>query len=416
MRILILMAAVAVPTSGIVWGFVWWQDRPVRHITNLLDDEDYASALQHADRFLAQAPGDIRAQMLKARALTALGQYEAADALFQRLALRNNGFPDDSDALRAWSVSLLHMQQWSRAISILETLAASFPTDAEVLYRLTVARIRLRRYHAALESAEQLVKIPGHEDQANVMVGTIHHDRGNRRAAIDAWDTVLKSNPKAENLQITPGAFLAMIGEDVLEMGESERAASLLERSVADDPAGRAYALLGNAYSELARPEEAIEAWKKALEYDELNPTAREELANVALRGGRPQEAVDLMAPFESAPNLNSSSAYMLQRAYAQLKQPEKADHWRARANTLRDAEKVRSTLTELIRNSRDPFWSGYLYAYKLADEGQWGQAENIVRDLLIQRPSDASLRALAEAIMQRGTLPPLGGDLVRPD
>ncbi len=186
-HVVLLMATIAAGTGVGVWGFIWWQDRPVRTISALLDAEEYEQAMRLADQFLVDHPHDTRTQLLRARAFSALGRHTEADSVFQQVALQSNGFPDDVAALRDWSVTLLHLKKWPRAASVMETLAQSAPSDPEILYRLSVARIRLRQYEAALESTRQLAAIPGHEDQANVMLGTIHHDRGNRRAALDAW-------------------------------------------------------------------------------------------------------------------------------------------------------------------------------------------------------------------------------------
>ncbi len=387
---------------------IWWQDQPLRDISALLDEEDFGASLTLANQFLAGHRNDSRAQILKARALSGLRRHDAADALFRRVALESNGFPDDTDAVRAWSVSLLSSEKWLRAVSVLEILLQSAPADPETLYRLTVARIRLRQYEDALHTAKQLSTVSGHEEQAYVMIGTIHHDRGDRRAALDAWEIVLKTNPAATNLQISSGEFKAMVGEELLELGFPQHAAEVLEESVKTESIARAYTYLGKAYSQTNRQDQASQAWQEALRCDEMNADAREELANEALRDRQPQRAVELMQPLAAANHMKSSSAYVLQRAYAQLQQKENTERWRDRANVLRDSEKKRSQIAELIRKEKDPFWSGFLHTYDLADQKQWASAERIVSDMLLQHPDADLLRDLAESIRQRTELPEL--------
>lgn len=394
---------------GICAGIgVWWQDRPLREVAALLAKEDFEGSFTAANRFLIKHPNDTRAELLKARSLSSMNRHNEADRLFQTIAIKSNGFPDDVDALRAWSVSLLYLEQWPRAVSILETLLQTSPTDAELLYRLSVARIRLRQYAAALESTQQLAKVPGHEDQANVMVGTIHHDRGNGREALDAWEKVIANNPELKDLQISPGEFQAMIGDELLRLGELDRAITTLEKSVSTRPAGNTYALLGEAYSQTNRPADAKNAWQESLRTEPTNATAREELASLALREGQPQDAVDLMRPLTSSSDFSSSSAYVLQRAYGQLKQTREADYWRKQANMLRQKEKRRSRISEMLRNSADAYWSGYLHAYQLADQQKWSSAEKIASDLLIKRPNDPLMQNLIQAIRQHSELPSL--------
>ncbi|MCK4840069.1 MAG: hypothetical protein KAS94_14790, partial [Desulfobulbaceae bacterium] len=45
----------------------------------------YASALQHCDRFLERNPGRLDAHLLKAQAITALGEYEYAEKMMEHL-------------------------------------------------------------------------------------------------------------------------------------------------------------------------------------------------------------------------------------------------------------------------------------------------------------------------------------------
>jgi tetratricopeptide (TPR) repeat protein len=393
-------------TGSVIGGIVWWQDRPLREVSRLLSREEFRRSLALSDRFLARHPDDSRAMILKARALSGLDRHSAADSLFEQVALQSNGFPDDLEALRAWATSLQHLKRWPRAISILETLSNLAPADADTLHRLTVARIHLKRYVPALDSASRLATISGHEDDANVMIAAIHHDKGDLRAALEAWERVLEHNPNAENLRVPPAEALLMVGDNLLRSGNPQRAVDALERSLRQSPSARAYVLLGQAYSQTDRPEDAIRTWQSALAIEDLNATAREELANAAIGKGKFQAAVDWMLPLTTADNLAGSSAFVLQRAYTGLQKPEEAARWRERASALREVEQLRITIQELIQNSSDPFWVGYLRAYQLAMDQNWEEAEVLIADLLLQRSEEPHLRSLAEAVRSRGELP----------
>ena len=407
-RVAIILATIAVITGACLWGVLWWEKRPLARIAASLERNENQSALNSADRFLAGHPNDIRAGILKARALSGLNRHREADALFQRVALQANGFPDDSAALRAWSTSLLHLKQWPRAIALLENLQENHPSDPDILYSLTAARIRTKQFERALESAKQFAAVSGDTDRANVMIGTIHHDRGNRQQALAAWKLVLTGNPEAENLQISAGMFLMMVGEDLLAVGKPKRAAKLLERSIAKRPEADTYSLLGSSYSQIGRRDKAITAWKHALQLEKLHSSARGELANAALQTGRPKQAVSWLLPLTTTGRLDSRSAYLLQRAYVRLKQPAAARRWRDRAKALRDFESDENTITDLLRRSSDPFWTTLLHAYQLSLQKRWEEANVLSERLLKQRPSDALVRDLSVAIRQRGKLPPL--------
>jgi tetratricopeptide (TPR) repeat protein len=395
-------------TGSVIAGIVWWQDRPLREAARLLSREQFRRSLQRSDQFLANHPDDSRAMILKARALSGLGRHLSADSLFEKVALDANGFPDDAEALRAWATSLLSLKRWPRAISVLETLLSRSPADAETLHRLTVARIHLKRYEAALDSASRLAGMPGHADDGNVMMAAIHHDRGDVRAALEAWERVLEHNPNAEDLRIAPAEALLMVGDNLLASGDPARAADALERSLRQSPSARAYALLGRAYAQTDRAQDAIRMWQAAIALDHLNAAAREELANIAMESGEFQQAVDWLLPLTTAEKISGSSAYVLQRAYTGLKSTGEAERWRERANALREVEQVRVTVQELIQNSSDPFWVGYLRAYQLAMDQNWEEAEALIGDLLLERPGESHLQRLAEAVRDRGELPSL--------
>ncbi len=407
-RVACLLATISIITSAGLWFFVWWDDRPLARMTEELEIKNHQNALQLANRYLAKHPNDMRAGILKARALSGLNRHQDADAMFQRVALRAKRFPDDPAALRAWSTSLLHLKRWPRAIKILEALLVNAPSDPDILYSLTAARIHIRQYDLALESAQRLAKIPALSDKANVMIGTIHHDQGNRRQALVAWERVLAGNPDAKNLQIPANEFLLMVGEELLALGLPDRAAKVLERSIAQRPSAGAYAGLGKSYAQTGQLDKATNAWKQALKLDRLQPAARGELANAALRSGNQQQAVDWLLPLTTSDRLDSSHAYILQRAYAQMKQPDAARQWQKKTQSLRETENGKSTLDELLRRSSDPFWTTLLYTYQLAMQARWEEAAVLSEELRKTRPDDALVRDLSDAVKNRGKLPNL--------
>lgn len=408
LRIARLLVFVAAVTGLAIWGAVWWEERPLAAIAEDIEQKDYKSALESADSFLEEHPDDIRAGILKARALSGLNRHRQADALFERIALRADGFPDDDAALRAWAFSLLHLQRWTGAIAKFENLLKSHPSDPELHYSLTAAQIRAKQYRQALVTARRLRSIPGYADKADVMIGTIHHDLGNRRLALKAWERVLARNPEGVDLQIPAEEFLANVGGEMLVLGRPQQAVAVLERSVTKRPTAAGLATLGKACADTGRLPKAVDAWKRAVQRDQFNAVARDELANVALRRGRPREALDWLLPLTTTGNLDGSTAYLLQRAYTQLKQPDSAAEWKDRAAKLRRAENIRSTLHELLRRSTDPFWIGVVRAYQLAEQKRWDEAVPLLKELRKQQPRNSLLRDLAQAVRNRGPLPEL--------
>lgn len=408
LRLVAILALIAIGTGAGMAMFLWWSDRELRAVEHHLAVEEFQAALRGAAAYLSQHPESTRAEILKGRALSGLGRHKAADAAFSRAARRANGFPNDLPAMRAWSNSLLHLELWSRADSLLQRIIDLKPDDEDALYKLTVARIRLRKYQEALAVAEQLAEVTKNAANAYVTIGTIHHDMGNRRKALDAWQKVLAGNPDAQDLNLPPYEFLTMVGEELLALGEPRRAVKVLERSIAHRETAAGYEFLGRAYAQSDRGNEAIQAWKKAVRLDSGSRIAREELAGAALAGGRPREAIDWLKPLMNSRRINSASAYLLQRSYAALKQPSESEKWRDRAAALRKKERLEADLNQSLRDNPSPFWSRFLTAYQSAADGDWERAKKLVDHLLQERPNEPALRQLSSAIDRRGPLPSL--------
>ena len=404
-RVVLLLAFVSGVTSIGILGAMWWDERPLARIAAALETSDFQKALESADAYLARHPDDTRAGLFKARALSGLGRHREADALFERIARHFNGFPDDDEALRAWAFSLLHLKRWHAAIPKLKNLVESHPSDPDLVYSLTAAQIRARQFAQALENAERLGAIPGYADKAGVMIGTIHHDQGNSRLALAAWEKVLARNPQAADLQVAAGDFLNRVGDEMLVLGMPRRAVSVLERSVAIHAAADGFASLGKAYSEIGRSQDARVAWKRAVKLDHQQQGARVELANAALLEGRPRDALDWLLPLATTGRLKSSTAYLLQRVYTRLNQPEAAAHWKKHAARLRRTESVDSTLDRAL-NSSDPLQVGIVQAYQLAEQKRWKEAETLLKELLRQFPGNPMLSDLSTAVRKRGPLP----------
>ena len=405
-RVVLAFLLVTAGTCLGVFGFLWWSDRDMRLARDYLESEEYPKALQKAERYLSRNPGDTRAMILRGRALSGMNRHEDADDAFKRVATLSGGFPNDPPALSAWADSLLHLKKWSRAESLLALVVKADAENRDALYKLTVARIRLRKYREALKSAEHLATVDA--DQANVIIGTVHHDMGHRRKALEAWERVLKANPQAKNLSLPANEFLTMVGEELLELGQPARAVTILQQSLAKRPSADAYRFVGRAYAELNQPNEATAAWRNAVRLDPRDLQARRELANMALLQGSPREAIDWLRPMVDLGRIDSASAYILQRAYGRLKQTDLADQWRKRTEALRLDERIQSDLNQALRDNPSPFWNRFLDAYRLARDGEWEQAKGIIDQLKQTRPGTAAVNTLSNAVNQRGPLPSL--------
>ena len=69
-------------------------------------------------------------------------------------------------------------------------------------------------------SAEKLAENPEQAARAYVFIATIQGDLGNQAAAADAFAEVLKREPAAENLQVSPSDFFLQYGKTFLRLGK----------------------------------------------------------------------------------------------------------------------------------------------------------------------------------------------------
>lgn len=396
-RIVLVLALAA----AFVVGFVWWSERPVRRAEQALDNGEFKYAQFLADGFLEDRPHHTQALSIRARALMA--QQLAPDEV---LRIFDEIKAATGEEMLAWAQAFLLKSQWSEALPLLEQAVQMLPTNAEALYSMSICRIHLGRQKEALESAERLVQLKGYEARAYVLVGTLHGDLGNLKEAAEAMAAVLKYEPEAEGLVVTPAEFFLQYGSILLQAGQPEAAIEPLKRSVNADPSAEAFAALGNAASELGRTKDAGQAWTMALRYSPNDFRTREALANVALQDAKFAEALDWLKPLVEVPGMKSSTSYLLQRCYAGLKDDEGVRKWTEITATLRKKEQFRSSLDAMISDNPDAFWARTARTHDYASMGNWEQAEALLPGLLKDAPGDKFIIELADAVRRRATLP----------
>jgi len=283
---------VGVAAGSIVFGVVWWRDRPLVEAEASLEKGDAKYAHYLLEKFLEHHPQHQRATALQARTYVALGNPDAALALFEEA-----GGATVED-LRAWSRAFLMTEQWSLAIPLLERVVQEEPENADSLYEMTACRVRLGLFEQALESAQRFARLPGQEARGHMFVGAILRDLGKDAEAAAAYQTVLRYDPQAESLQSPAADFFLQYGQTLLKLGKPEESLDPLKRSAAARETPEVLFELGNAAMQLQRLDDANTAWKRALVVDQRHVEAREALARTALQEGQVYEARKWLSPF----------------------------------------------------------------------------------------------------------------------
>ena len=387
---------------AVAWGAVQWVERPLAEAEQWWLVGDYQQAAGLADYFLETHPGHGRAQLIKARALTRLGQAQEAAELFE-LA----GTSDARDT-HLWAEALLTLGRFSDALQLLQRVIELEPHNADALYEITTCRMRLRQFRDALKSAASFTQRPGCEARGRLLSATIYHDLHNHEQAIIECQRVLELEPDGEHLQIPRHEFFILFGRTLLESGKPNEALPILGRSIVLRPTAEAYFFLGRAADQVGEPTRAESLWQSALKLENTNVEAREALANLAITKVDGQKALEWLKPIEADPNLRASTAYLFQRASVMVKDDQAAATWQARTETLRKRERLSGTLDRFVSDSPNSYWSWVIQSYRFAHRGNWEQAAAILQMIPNEGKEDPFVRDLKVAVKSRSALPEL--------
>ncbi len=386
-----------------LWGFFWWEDKPLRQAEWHLRNKEAATALELADGFLRTHRDHGKAIALKARALVQLKRPEEAARLFDQVGAATE------EEMQACADAYLMLERWAQALSVLEYLVQLKPDDGNLLHELSACRARLGQYDGAVEAATRFAAIPGNEARGNLLIGMLEHDRGNDRKACDAWSRVLEVTPDASDLQLAADEFLLDYGSLLLQVGEPDKARDLLSRSVAIRASARARSLLGKSCSQLGKDDQAEAQWQAAVKEDPREETARQGLAELAMKRSDFRKALEWLEPLADAPDLSSASAFLLQRACTLAGETETAGRWQSKVDKIRRKEELNSTLNQVMTDSPDSMWGRVVRSWRLAEKGNWEQA-GILLSPYVDKSEHPFIRELANAIRTHGTLPDLEG------
>lgn len=393
---------VAVLGSGAVYGALWWQDRPLRQAEAAFRAGDFARTAALANFYLATHDGDVRAQVLKARALVEMGQADEALTIFETTSAA------DFDELHAWTKALLINQQWTRALPMLVRLQALQPKNADVLHEITTCRIRLGLLAEALDTAKQLAELPGQEARGLVLQAAVQNDLGDYKATLECYDRMFSYSPDALGLQLPPEEVFCQHGLVLINAGRPSEAVTSLQRSLALKPDPVAQIGLGKAYSQLGQIDAAIESWKQTLKIDPQNGAARESLANASLQKRDFKAAREWLEPLQNRPEMPSSTAYLFQRVWTLSGDKEAGQLWEKRAEKIREREELASKIDETLLRAPYAFWTSIVRVHQFAAAGNWKQAEDMLRELPLENVEDPFIAKLKQAIRDRSELPPL--------
>ena len=227
--------------------------------------------VEQADRWLARHPGDLRAEMLAARALELGGRWDQAAG---RLRAAIGGAPDSLAPRVMLARTYESAGKLKDAELVWRESAEKFPRLDALLFDLALCREKLGDL-AGAESAirDVLAREPANATALNFL-GYLFadHDR-NLEEALDLIGKALRLDP--EN-----GAYLDSLGWAYYRLGRLEEARTQLERAiriVGADPVVHEH--LGDVYNGLRLNQLARDQYLRSLSIDQSNGRVKAKLS-----------------------------------------------------------------------------------------------------------------------------------------
>ncbi|MFM7055694.1 MAG: tetratricopeptide repeat protein [Planctomycetota bacterium] len=385
-------------------GILWWHERPLRQAEALLVSDvanGPAEALKIVDEWLLSNGERGAGQALKARILVRMGDPAQALRILQQVGA------DQPEEMQAWTEACLLLERWTSALPVLEHLVRLQPDNPDLLHQLSACRAKLGRYDEAVEAARRFAALPACEARGHALIGMLERDRANYQKCVEAWDRLFRIQPDAVGLQVTPAELFLEYGKALLQLGRSEDAVRALSKSESLQPSADAAAFLGKAFAGTGRQSQAQSAWKSAVQLNPESRIAREGLAELALQNARFDEALQWLTPLENSPSLRSSTAFLLQRTYTLLRQPQQAERWKARIVGLKREEDARIQMEQVIFTSPDSLWGQVFQAWHLAEQNNPEQARTILFPF-VRDDSHPFIKNLWTALDQGSAIPGL--------
>ena len=397
----LVVIAIAV-VGGVLGSMSQKQERSLAAVEQLLSSGNVSAASREVAAHQREYPADSRVFALRARILLKAGRPREAAQLFEQ-----HGAATAVD-LHTWAQAYLMQSHWSLAAPILTRFLQLSPQDANGLYELMVCHIRMGRLREALEIASQLTRLPTHEVLGHLYLGTVYNDLKNEEQAVMEFGKVLQLDPELRSLSVPAEEFLSEYGGTLVSLGKSDAAVSILKRSLETRATADAAVSLGQALLQLGKTREAVANWELAVKLEPQSHRARESLADIALREGHAQEALDWLQPLEASTQLEPASAFLLQRIYQRLGDTEKAAVWQTRTAQLRRKREVESAVDRLQIEAPHSYWAQIIRAYRFAESGNWSEASLLMQQVRDNDSQEEFVQQFRIALKTHGALPPL--------
>ncbi len=175
--------------------------------------------------------------------------------------------PENYRALCNWGVALIDAEEWEDARKLLAQSLEIRPDNAEAMVNLAKVCAKLKRYPEAIEYADQAA-----ENKLDAVgwltVGNAYRPSGEVEKAIAAYRQAIRLKGHFSEAHNNLGTLLART--------DPQAALPHLQAAISANPDNDgAYLNLGNALARLGHYDDAIDSYRKALQVNPGNATAR---------------------------------------------------------------------------------------------------------------------------------------------
>lgn len=165
-------------------------DNPYGHLSyaNLaMQARKYRLAVDQSELALGFKPDLTEARVLRARALSSLGDHESAFVEMKGLV---DADPTNFDLRLGYARMLLQANQFMKAGTQLEVLLEQRPRDPDLLYTLGLTYVQTESYEKARDYFQALVDNNHRLDEAYYYLARIEEELGNKAAAVENYKQV----------------------------------------------------------------------------------------------------------------------------------------------------------------------------------------------------------------------------------
>ncbi len=218
------------------------------------------------------------------------------------------------------------------AVEVSQKLLAAYPDDPDVLYSAGQLYGKL-----SSEIYLKLMKVAPYSARSYQVMGAGVAADGNWKAALDAYRHAIQLDPSLAGVHLEIAILLLIHSTepDAWQQGLRE-----LQQELQVDPtSAQAEYEIGEVYRKHGRLEEAVAAFRHALEFDSSAPAVRVGMAKALLQLGRKTEALSILEPAAKTHPEDPAVHFLLAQVYRELGRTAEAAQEEAEFNKLKRPE-----------------------------------------------------------------------------